>query len=300
MPKGVSAEIVQKQDAWYELRYAGQTGWTVDWLIKEISTTNVVATSSSRRGTYVGLGRVRSIPSLTGTVVSTMSKGSVADILDESAGWYKVRTANGAEGWTVGWLLVVETNSESTPIASSVSVPMPIVTNVSTTSNVVVPDGVDVSVLNTYWVDKINTLRRAQSLRELVLDQRFVNTANEYAAYMGATGAHDHSRSDGKTMHQWIDTKGLQFTTRNSIGGWKTNYFTENITWGVSQATTASVQSILDRALNNFLAEGVGGAHYNSIYHADWNSVGVGFDFRPMGDDRYQVSIVFHYGSLVR
>lgn len=170
----------------------------------------------------------------------------------------------------------------------------------STSQGGVVPVGVDLVALNEYWLGKINALRAEKGLRQLVLDQRWVNTATEWATYMGETGTTSHTRPDGKTMHQWIDTKGLDFTVRYSEDGWRSNYFTENISWGVaSTGSTEAVKGVLDDTLAFYLAEApYNGDHYRTIYHADWNSVGVGFYFLPQGDG-YKVFVAMHYGSLV-
>lgn len=45
--------------------------------------------------------RVRSLPSLSGTVLTTVKAGETYAILDESEGWYKI-TANGKTGWCYG------------------------------------------------------------------------------------------------------------------------------------------------------------------------------------------------------
>lgn len=165
----------------------------------------------------------------------------------------------------------------------------------------VVPVGVDLEELNNYWLNKINALRAESGLRQLVLDQRWVDTSTEWASYMGENDLMTHDRPDGKTMHQWIDTKGLSFTDRYSDGGWTGNYFTENIAWGyINDGTTASTKTVLDDTLAFFLSEeSYNGAHYRTIYHVDWNSVGMGLHFEPRGGGQYKVSVAFHYGSLV-
>ena len=111
-----------------------------------------------------------------------------------------------------------------------------------------------------------------------------------------------HDRPDGKSMHQWIDTKGFDFTERYSIGGWNRNYFTENISWGyVNEGTTDAVEGVLDDTIAMYLAEeSYNGAHYRTIYHEDWNSVGIGLYFEDMGSGKYKVYQAFHYGSLVQ
>jgi uncharacterized protein YkwD len=156
-----------------------------------------------------------------------------------------------------------------------------------------IPNDVDTVALNEYWLEIINDLRSVEGLRTLALDQRFVDTASEYAGMMDLYGYLNHQRPDGSSMHEWINTKGLDFTERYEPGGWTVNYFSENIAWGPYDQTQEGTQDLLDAALGMFLAEGEGGDHYDTIYHVDWNSVGVGFAF---GDDKTYV--VFHYGSL--
>ncbi len=207
------------------------------------------------------------------------------------------------------------TNADLALIAEKTAVPSPIETNATQTSSQTtgdtdgtirvsayqhgaIPSAVDVVELNRYWLKRINELRAAKGLRLLVLDQRWADTASEWAGYMDEVNQMTHDRPDGKTMHQWIDTKGLAFTVRYSEDGWNTNYFTENISWDYANGTTASVEDGLESTLAYYLAEAaVNGPHYRTIYHPDWNSVGVGFSFEPSGDG-YKVYMAFHYGSL--
>lgn len=167
-------------------------------------------------------------------------------------------------------------------------------------STATIPEGIDLNELNQYWLTKINTLRAQAGLRQLVIDQRWINTATEWANYMGENDITSHDRADGKSMHQWIDDKNLEFTKRFSENGWKINYFTENISWGQGEGTMAGAESVLDNTLQFYLAEAASnGPHYRTIYHQDWNSVGLGIYFKKIGDNQYKMSVAFHYGSLV-
>ncbi len=163
-----------------------------------------------------------------------------------------------------------------------------------------IPQGVDLIALNEYWAGKINNLRAEKDLRELTLEQRWVNTASEWAGYMGSINSATHTRPDGKSMHQWIETKGLQWTVRHSEGGWNDNYFTENIAWGIADGSTESVKKVLDDTLAFFLSEAAtNGDHYRTIYHEDWNSLGLGFYFKPDSSGKYKVFVTMHYGSII-
>lgn len=193
---------------------------------------------------------------------------------------------------------------EGSEVISTITQPSESPTNysnisVSSYQEGVIPAGVESVELNEYWTREINELRAAAGLRQLVLDQRFVDTATEWAVYMGKNDIMTHTRPDGKTMHQWIDTKGLDFTERYSDGGWTTNYFTENISWNIVSADTDDIKQSLDEVVSWMLAEGQTGAHYRTIYHVDWNTVGCGFYFLPVGSNQYKIYAAYHYGSLV-
>ena len=175
------------------------------------------------------------------------------------------------------------------------------IVNSTTTAPIVAshPDKIDINALQTYWLDRINALRATKNLRLLTIDPRFTQTATEWATHMAAIGQATHVRPNGFSMHQWIDAKHLPFTKRYSSGGWKTNYFSENIAWGYTDNSLASAKAALDETLRFMLAEAkTNGPHYRTIYYPDWNTVGVGFYFKPVGKNRYQLFTAFHYGSL--
>lgn len=255
------------------------------WSVSDVSTTNgfKVVWSESANPIYPGneyhyLG----------------SSGARNDVLsDMSPGTYHFRVCQYLGGSCGKYSNDIELTVPSNNVASTT------ITN-SPAQSGVVPSEVNLTALNEYWLAEVNALRAERGLRQLVLDQRWVDTATEWAVYMGETGVMSHDRPDGKTMHQWIDTKGLPFTVRYSADGWSTNYFTENIAWGyASSGTTEAVQAVLDDTMDFYLSEAsYNGAHYRTIYHADWNSVGLGFYFTPSGNG-YKVSVAMHYGSLV-
>jgi len=153
--------------------------------------------------------------------------------------------------------------------------------------------------VNEYWLAKVNNLRAARGLRLLENDERFIDTAMDYAEYMVNTGSVNHERADGSSMHEWIGQQGLEFSERYSDDGWNTNYFTENIAWNYVTNDKESIEEALDRTMDFFLSEEYyNGAHYRTQYHADWNSVGVGIAFKKLDNGKYKAFFVFHYGSL--
>jgi SH3-like domain-containing protein/uncharacterized protein YkwD len=200
--------------------------------------------------------------------------GSLHYLKDGAAAYELMRTLSlgitnrDLDGLPSATLVPKASTQSPTPVTTPTpTTPAPTVTqaspNITASSHQggVVPAGIDTVELNRYWLQKINELRAAKNLRQLVLDERWVDTASEYAEYMGVNHVSNHERADGKTMHQWIDTKGLTFTTRNSPGGWTTNYFTENISWNQIQPTTADAKRALDDSLNFYLAEAASNVH---------------------------------------
>lgn len=173
---------------------------------------------------------------------------------------------------------------------------VPLEVSVPSPSN---PNEVDFPTLEQYWLTRINNLRRVEGLRELVLDSRFTKTATYWATYMGENDNLTHTRADGKSMHDWVDTLELDFTTRGSEGGWNVNYFTENISWGVTTNSTDKTKEFLDDTISFYLSEkDHNGPHYRTIYHEDWNTVGIGIYYKDIGNGRYKAYGAFHYGSL--
>lgn len=316
LKKGTNIVILEEKNSWYRISYNDLTGWMAGWLVAPGGPVTAPPTTDGSTGTDTGStalsgvynanARVRSSPSLTAGTIIVYPRGTSVTILDSENGWYQIRHASGVTGWTATWLVNL-TSTLPLPTAAPIPTPehvgkvQPKPLGPSTYQGGSVPANLDLAALNQYWLDRVNMLRREKGLRELVLDQRWVDTASEYAAYAGTHDVAAHERPDGKTMHQWIDTKNLPFTVRGSVGGWRGNYFTENQSGGSSDGSFESVKQTLDRAMNFFLAEAAdNGPHYRTIYHEDWNSVGLGFYFEDMGNGRYRVTCIFHYGSLVQ
>lgn len=151
--------------------------------------------------------------------------------------------------------------------------------------------------LNRYWLARVNALRAEKGLRTLRSDVRLITTAGEWAGEMAMRREVTHARIDGKTMHQWIDTKQLEFTERGVDPGWRTSYFVENIARAYAKPTAEGMKRALDSVLDAFLSEGPGGDHYESIFHPDWNGVGLGYAFDPV-EKTSRTYFAFHYGSL--
>lgn len=313
--RGTAVSIVEERNGWYRISVGGREGWTAAWLIAKSPERAIGGPTETAEisGRYVADARLRAGPGISFAILKTYPRGTIVRILETKNGWHRV-TRDGIEGWTAAYLIqtVAGTKIIAAPslTAPAPITPAPVATPIasgqyasivpSKNQGGVVPPGINMIELNTYWRDKVNALRQERGLRLLALDQRWVDTASDYASYVGATGEKNHGRPDGISMHQWIDKQGLRFTARYSPGGWQGNYFTENLSGGVADGDTESVKRVLDRGMEFFLAEAAyAGPHYKTIYHQDWNSMGLGFYFKPRGDGRYDVSVVYHYGSLM-
>lgn len=277
IPKGEALSLLEEKPEWKKVRsQKGIEGWMADWLLVPSSAPSSTEEVEQKDGTLLFNTRIRTSPEIKNNIIKTLPIKTHVTILGEEGEWFQVQFSS-----TKGWMMKEFVQIGSPLTVSSIS------------------QGVDLPALNEYWKEKINTLRNAKGLRELVIDQRFVTTATEWAEYMQQLGYTTHARPDGKSMHQWIDTKGLEFSKRYSENGWKTNYFTENIAWGIADTTTEGVKKVLDNTLAFFLKEAsTNGDHYRTIYHPDWNSVGLGFAFVPQKDGKQKVFVAVHYGSL--
>lgn len=193
------------------------------------------------------------------------------------------------------------TNTDLARVAESEFTALPN-SNIVTGSSVSVPLNDDLDYLadvNEYWLSRVNTLRATENLRQLVLDDGWIETATKYAEYMGETGSTAHERADGSSMHEWINQQGLEFSERYSTNGWNTNYFTENIAWGYTDGTKDGLIETVEDAMEYYLGEeSYNGVHYRTIYHEDWNSVGASYYLEDLNNGQYKVYLVFHYGSL--
>ena len=310
MPLKSTVSIVEEQNEWYQVKLSdGTLGWSMKaYLQKEVVAEKVVEKiqpegEKGQSGNVIFNSRIRKTPFITNNIIEVVPTGTSVKIVTVRPEWYQVEYNGGKTGWIMSELVVVVTPESSI----GEEFPLEKVPTLIDTSKIgeshyqvgVVPDEVDLVELNRYWLEQVNELRVKKDLRQLMLDQRWVDTATEWAGYMGEKGIATHTRPDGKSMHKWIDTKDLDFTVRYSDDGWQTNYFTENIAWGIAQPTTADVKRVLDNTLAFFLAEApYNGDHYRTTYHKDWNSVGLGFYFQDIGKGKYKVFVAMHYGSL--
>jgi uncharacterized protein YkwD len=228
-------------------------------------------------------------------VVVVLKKNSQVAILNETVNWYQVASASGTRGWVIKWL--VKPTVISVKASSSVTVASPVSSKLASSALASIISGDEI---NLYWQIKVNALRKAKGLRELAIQKTLIKTATEWADYLGQHNEVTHLRPDGKSPQQWIADKDIDFTKRNSLGGWKTNYFAENLGYRLFIKPTATgIKEALDGVLRMYLSEGPTGAHYRSIYQPDWNSFGAGWYPVKNAKGTYTLNFVFHYGSLV-
>ena len=283
LPQGTQVQVVVRGNGWNLIAHDDKVvGWIVSWLVDSVAPVLDVEPEKSygivQLNSNLRVGPMQAI-------LEVIPKGSKVDILLEDSEWYQVRTQAGKTGWIAGWL--VQKTQETVPVA----------TLVSSQQVGVVPASIDTAELNIYWLSKVNALRKAQGLRELVVADKLVETAAAWADYMGAQKQLTHTRVDGSSMHDWAERQSILFAERYAPNGWQTNYFTENIGRHAVYATMQEAKAGLDAILQSFISEN-NGPHYRTVYHPDWNSVGSGFYFDPAGNGTYQMYAAFHYASL--
>ncbi|HHW56937.1 MAG TPA: SH3 domain-containing protein [Clostridia bacterium] len=108
--------VLEQQNGWYKVRLSdGREGWVFGKYVAVRSLSNVSRGDSERTekvgivtGNYVNL---RSEGSLSGGVIMQLTKNTIVDVLDQQNGWYKVKLADGTEGWIYGEYLSVRSSS---------------------------------------------------------------------------------------------------------------------------------------------------------------------------------------------
>ena len=289
--KNTPVSIIAEQANWYQvILNNGIKGWVAKQLV---NTTTVPKITLQKTGRVLYASKIRKSPKiLVDNVIEVLYPGTMVCIIDAKTDWYSVIYNEDKSGWVAQELV-------TTTVATT--------TNVATTSSIIslhvasstILESITSEEINRIWLELINPLRKAKGLREVSVDQRLVETASTWANYLGQTNKMTHDRPDGKTMHQWIKDQDIAFSERYSVKGWKTNYFTENLGYRLGvKPTTESIKSALNSILQSYLNEGSNGVHYKSVYHPDWNSVGVGWYAVKDNKGTYKICFVFHYGSL--
>lgn len=210
---------------------------------------------------------------------------------------------DGAEAYRIMRVLstgITNTNLNAIP-AGQLEAKLPSLPVVTEAAQLPIPSEIDIEGLNVYWLSKVNFLRLDKGLRQLALEPRLETSASTWAAYMASIDTMTHDRPNGQSMNQWIEAQGIPFTERNSVGGWKDNYFSENIAWTYIENDQDSAKAALDDIMEMFLAEAAeNGPHYRTQFHTDWNAEGAGFAFKQLPDGRIKFYTTFHYGSVMR
>lgn len=99
--RGTEVTVNDSSDGWYNVTYGDLTGWVKsDYLEVSDSSTVANAVESSVTGTIAGNRvNVRSGPSTTDAVLTSLNWGTSVTIVSRSDGWYNVQLSNGTIGW---------------------------------------------------------------------------------------------------------------------------------------------------------------------------------------------------------
>lgn len=290
--KSTKVDIIGESGDWYQVSLKdGVKGWIIKWLI-DLAPQKV---SEQKTATLAYASRIRKTPEIAkDNIIETLFPGTVVKITGTKEKWYSIDYQSNKKGWIAQELIGTVTTDQTAHRATATAKEMPAATSTY-------PKFVTEAEINQYWQKSINALRKAKGLRELMIDSRFIQTAEIWASYNGKINQATHTRPNGGTAQDWINDQELTFTKRNSDGGWKTNYFVENLGVRLNvKPTLAGVKTALDAVLNSFLSEGPTGVHYRTVYHPDWNCFGAGWYPIKNSNGTYAIYFVFHYGSLAR
>ncbi len=298
LPPATPLSILAEKGMWYQIqRSNGAGGWMAKELIDidkrtETDKTKIASSSPSTSKELIWKtaklkynSNFRQGPSTESKIIRLLEHGADVSVGKIENGWCTVQDENAVNGWVLCALMVIRDNETcALPSGNIVATPFSAISEAD---------------MNKYWAEKLNKLRQQKSLRLLTSDERLRKSATLWANYIGSNGLLTHERPDGSSMLAWADNTDLVFTTRNSTNGWRSNYFTENIGLRLNVEVSASgMKAAIDGVLDMFLAEGPSGVHYKSLFHPDWNAVGVAWYSIKNNDGRYKIVFVFHYASL--
>ncbi len=298
---GTKLTIVGEKGVWYEVkRKDGSRAWIAKELVDvpvspapaQPSANQVASTSpalESDNKTRIAIlkynANFRKSPAMDGALIRVIAKGTKVWNSSNQGDWCAIKDDAGISGWIHCPLLLIKNED-----AGESARPQSLSTSIG---NVVTAD------INKYWLGRLNALRQEKDLRTLRIDESLQDTAAIWADYLAKINQITHDRPGGESMLAWADKQDLIFGNRGSAEGWKSNYFTENLGLRLNVVPTlAGVQSAMDGVLDSFLREGPSGVHYRSLFHPDWNSVGVAWHAKKNDDGKYRVYFVFHYANL--
>ncbi len=101
-----------------------KTEWKVRMLAAVVSLAAAMAVAESTMSVQVQNGQLRAQPSFLGATVANVQYGDAVTVLEEQAGWMRVRNANGKEGWIHNSALskkriVLRADAKDVPTAAS-------------------------------------------------------------------------------------------------------------------------------------------------------------------------------------
>lgn len=296
LDKGTKVSIVGETLDWYQLALKNDSkGWVIKWLVNTSTPIITQKITKPKTATLLYASKIRKTPKISpSNIIQTLFPGVQVQITGSQAEWYSINYGVGKSGWIAQALVRTATTTVSAVSTTTASVQLKSVLGASLTF-------VSGQEINQYWQELVNGLRKANGLRELTIDSRLINTANTWAKYNGQLDTATHARPNGETAQQWIKEQGIIFTERNSVDGWKTNYFSENLGVRLNvQPSLAGVKAALNSVLQSYLKEGPLGVHYKTVYYPDWNSFGAGWHPIKNSNGTYTMYFVFHYGSLAK
>lgn len=121
---GVSLEVIGERNGWFQVQHSSGQAWIAGWLVEEVTSAPAEPSRSGNLPTVQYLivtGKVVNVrqgPGLNYSVITKIGLNEKHVILAEQNGWYKLR-AGGQEGWILGELVKVVTETTSQPPEST-------------------------------------------------------------------------------------------------------------------------------------------------------------------------------------
>lgn len=109
---GASVTVLSQKGEWYQIQSGSVKGYV---LAKYVVVGQDQPAPSERQGTVTGTDslRVRKGPGTSYDKLTSISRGTKITVLDETSGWYKIRLANGTEGYCSSEYITVSNEGDS-------------------------------------------------------------------------------------------------------------------------------------------------------------------------------------------
>lgn len=101
--KNESYSVLDEKNGWYKIQTGkGITGWISGAYVSASADNAGVSQGANTVMVKPDYLRIRSVNSTGGKILGLAKKGEIYSVLEETGGWYKIKTSAGANGWVLG------------------------------------------------------------------------------------------------------------------------------------------------------------------------------------------------------